>query len=101
MDQVLELNNEESARKFKEFVEQISTPSGSTKVTTPGGRILDATEPSHRSFEDYQKDIRKQERQVTAPIKRKIPKFGRNAKCPCGSQKKIKHCGCRMARMFM
>lgn len=101
MSQVVGLSNEESARKFKEFIEQANATSGSTKVTTPGGRIIDATEPSHRSFEDYQKDVRKQERQITAPIKRNIPKLGRNHKCPCGSQKKIKHCTCRMARMFM
>ena len=83
MDQNVTLTKEESAE------------------VTPGGRVISSTEQSTRTFENYQKDIRKKRVQVTAPIKRKAPKFGRNAKCPCGSQKKIKHCGCRVARMFM
>lgn len=34
-------------------------------------------------------------------VKRKIPKMGRNALCPCGSGKKIKKCECKFAPLCM
>lgn len=66
-------------------------------------RVLTADEvsPSTRTFENYQKDVRQRQVQITAPIKRQVPKMGRNHLCPCGSQKKIKKCGCRVAQMFL
>lgn len=61
----------------------------------------DEIRPSTRSFETYQNAVRQRQVQITAPIKRQIPKMGRNQLCPCGSQKKIKKCGCRVAQMFL
>ena len=57
-------------------------------------KISEKVEPSTRSFEEFQNASRQKNFQIVAPIKRKIPKMGRNTKCPCGSGKKIKHCGC-------
>lgn len=57
--------------------------------------------PSTRTFENYQEEIHRQKFQVVAPIRRNVPKMGRNDLCPCGSQKKLKKCGCRVAKMFL
>ena len=57
--------------------------------------------PSTRTFENYQEEIRKQNFRKTDTVRRNVPKMGRNDECPCCSKKKLKKCGCRVAKMFL
>ena len=57
-------------------------------------------EKLQKTFEEMREDQKKSINR-TGPMKRTYPKMGRNSKCMCGSDKKIKHCGCQVSKMFL